>query len=74
MRVSSGYGAIDTLRGVYHFLGDRAPKRVDIVPPRPCKENPFRQDGIVVVSKVHVERDLKSSIACDAIILERGVI
>jgi len=63
LRVSSGCSAIDTLRGIYHFLGDRAPKGVDIVPPRPRKENPFRQDGIVVVSKVRVERDLKSSIA-----------
>ena len=46
---------------------------MDIVPPRPRKENPFRQDGIVVVSKVRVERDLKSSIDYDAIIPERGV-
>jgi len=32
------------------------------VPPRPRKENPFRKDGATLVSKVKVERDLKSSI------------
>jgi uncharacterized protein (DUF362 family) len=41
---------------------DRVPKGLDIVPPRPRKENPFRQDGVTLVSKVKVERDLTSSI------------
>jgi len=53
----------DTLMGLYHFMGDRTPKDLDIVPPRSQKENPFRRDGKALVSKVHVEQDLKPSIA-----------
>jgi uncharacterized protein (DUF362 family) len=53
----------DTLAGLCHFLFDRVPKGLDIVPPRPRKENPFRKDGVTLVSKVRVEHDLKSSVA-----------
>jgi uncharacterized protein (DUF362 family) len=42
---------------------DRVPKGLDIVPPRPRKENPFRKDGMTLVSKVRVEHDLKASVA-----------
>jgi uncharacterized protein (DUF362 family) len=42
---------------------DRVPKRLDIVPPRPRKENPFRKDGMTLVSKVKVEHDVKASVA-----------
>jgi len=44
-------------------MGDRTPKDVDIVPPRPRKENPFRKDGTVIVSKVQAGQNLKASIA-----------
>lgn len=60
--ISSVKGSADTLKGFYHFLGDRTPKELDIVPPKPRRENPFRQDGTVLVSKVHVEQDLLSSV------------
>ena len=60
--ISSVKGSADILRGLYHFLGDRTPKGLDIVPPKPRKENPFREDGTVLVSKVHVEQDLLSSV------------
>jgi uncharacterized protein (DUF362 family) len=60
--ISSVKGSADTLKGLYHFLGDRTPKGLDIVPPKPRKENPFRQDGTVLVSKVHGEQDLLSSV------------
>ena len=59
---SSRHGLFDTLEGLYHFMCDRVPKGLDIVPPRPRRENPFRKDGATLVSKVKVERDLKSSI------------
>lgn len=52
----------DKLLGLYHFMFDRVPRRLDIVPPRPRKENPFRKDGVTLVSKVKVERDLRSSV------------
>jgi uncharacterized protein (DUF362 family) len=35
---------------------------LDIVPPGPRKENPFRKDGVTLVSKVKVEHDLKASV------------
>lgn len=59
----SKHGFADTLAGLCHFMFDRVPKGLDIVPPRPRKENPFRQDGVTLVSKVKVEHDLKSSVA-----------
>jgi uncharacterized protein (DUF362 family) len=60
---SSQHGFADTLAGLCHFMFDRVPKGLDIVPPRPRKENPFRKDGVTLVSKVRVEHDLKSSVA-----------
>jgi uncharacterized protein (DUF362 family) len=51
------------LAGLCHFLFDGVPKGLDIVPPRPRKENPFRKDGVTLVSKVKVEHDLKASVA-----------
>mgnify|MGYP006269846951 CR=1 FL=1 len=57
------HGFIDTVAGIYHFLFDRVPKGLDLMPPRPRKENPFRKDGMTLVSKVKVEQDLKSSVA-----------
>jgi len=56
------HGFADTLTGIYHFLFDRVPKGLDLMPPRPRKENPFRKDGMMLVSKVKVEQDLKSSV------------
>jgi len=55
-------GFADSLIGIYHFLGDRTPRKVDIAPPRPRKENRFSRDGMALVSKVQVEHDLLSSI------------
>jgi len=59
---SSSHGFADTMAGLCHFMFDRVPKRLDIVPPRPRKENPFRKDGVTLVSKVKVEHDLKASV------------
>lgn len=53
----------DTLLGLYHFMFDRVPKGLDTVPPRARKETPFREDGVVLVSKVKVEGDLRASVA-----------
>jgi len=55
-------GFADSLIGLYHFLGDRTPRKVDIVPPKPRKENCFSRDGKALVSKVQVEQDLMTSI------------
>jgi uncharacterized protein (DUF362 family) len=55
-------GSSDTLIGIYHFMFDRVPGRLDIVPPRPRKGNPFRKDGMTLVSKVKAEQDLRASV------------
>jgi uncharacterized protein (DUF362 family) len=54
---------VDTLVGIYHFLGDRAPGDIPEVAPRPQRENPWRRDGRPLVSRVKAGKDLKSSIA-----------
>ena len=59
----SKHGFTDLLAGLCHFMFDRVPKGLDIVPPRPRKENPFRRDGFTLVSKIKVEQDLKASVA-----------
>ena len=59
----SKHGFTDLLAGLCHFMFDRVPKGLDIVPPRPRKENPFRKDGFTLVSKKKVEQDLKASVA-----------
>ncbi len=54
---------IGIMRGIYHFLGDRIPRGLDVVPPKPRRENPFGKDGNAAVSKVSVEQDVRSAIA-----------
>jgi uncharacterized protein (DUF362 family) len=54
---------IDTLIGVYHFLGDRVPENVPEVPPKLPKVNPWRQDGRAVVAKAAVKGDLRNALA-----------
>ena len=56
------HGFSDTLLGLYHFIFDRAPGKLDIVPPRPRRENPFQQGGVALVSKVEVKDDIKASV------------
>ncbi len=60
--VSSKNGFADTLAGIGHFMFDRVPKRLDIVPPRPRKGNSFCRDGVTLVSTVKVEHDLRASV------------
>ena len=57
------FGFVDSLIGLYHFLGDRTPKGVDIAPPRPRQENRFSRNGMALVSKVPDEEDLISSVS-----------
>ena len=59
---SERHNTVDILIGIYHFMFDRVPRGLDIVPPRPRKENPYRKDGMTLVSKVKAEQDLKASV------------
>jgi len=59
----SRHGLIDTIIGLYHFLGDRAPGDADMVSPKPRKVNPFAEDGVPLIGMVQAGDDLRSSVA-----------
>jgi uncharacterized protein (DUF362 family) len=61
--IPSHHGFADTMVGICHFMFDRVPQGLDIVPPRTRQENPFRKDGVALVSKVKVEQDIRASVA-----------
>ena len=50
-----------TLRGLYHFLGDRVPQGLESLSPRPRKPNLWCREGRPLVSKV-VAGDLEASL------------
>ncbi len=50
------------LIGLYHFLGDMAPKNVPLVEPKLRNVNPWRSNGRAIVAKVKAEEDIRSSI------------
>ncbi len=52
----------DRARGVYHFLGDRAPGNSPIVEPRPVPQNRLRSNGNIAVSEVTVGPDVQASV------------
>lgn len=52
----------DTIVGISHFLGDRTPKAIPLVQPRPHAINPWCSNNKPVVAKVKVGKDLKVSI------------
>jgi hypothetical protein len=43
--------AVDTVRGIYHFLGDMAPRNVPKVEPKPRKVNVYQHGGQDTVSQ-----------------------
>lgn len=53
---------LDKAIGVYHFLGDRAPKNIPLVEPKPRKVNPWRRNGRALVAKVKAGEDVKFSV------------
>jgi uncharacterized protein (DUF362 family) len=54
---------IDRVVGVYHFLGDRIPKDIPCVEPRPCRSGPWRRQDQPVVAKVKAnEEDVRVTI------------
>jgi uncharacterized protein (DUF362 family) len=54
--------ALDTIRGIYHFLGDTTPKNVALVEPKPRKINQWVQDNKAVVATVKASDDIRQSI------------
>lgn len=53
---------LDTIVGVYHFLGDRIPKGIPSVEPKPRKTNLWLRNSQPVVAKVKAQGDLASAI------------
>jgi uncharacterized protein (DUF362 family) len=54
--------ALDTVRGIYHFLGDTTPKNVVYVEPKPRKSNQWVQNGKALVAQVKAGDDIRESI------------
>jgi uncharacterized protein (DUF362 family) len=52
----------DRLIGVYHFLGDRIPKDIPRVEPKPRNSNPWRRNNQPVVAKVNAKEDVRLTI------------
>jgi uncharacterized protein (DUF362 family) len=52
----------DTVVGLYHLFGDRVPKNIPLVDPKPHTVNPWRSNGQVLVSRVIAGRDIRASI------------
>ena len=55
-------GFVDKVVGAYHFVGDRTPKNVPLVGPKPRKVNPWRKNGQAIVAKVTAEEDVRHSV------------
>jgi uncharacterized protein (DUF362 family) len=53
---------VDRIVGIYHFLGDRIPKGIPIVEPKPRRSNAWLKDGRPVVAKVKVQGDLGAAV------------
>lgn len=54
--------SLDKVVGLYHFLGDRAPKEIPLVEPKPRKVNPWRRDGKALVAKVRAGDNVRHAI------------
>jgi len=53
----------DRVVGVYHFLGDRIPKGIPCVEPKPRKSNQWLRNSQPVVVKVNATGDIRETIA-----------
>jgi len=53
---------IDKIIGVYHFIGDKTPKNVPLVMPKPRTVNPWRRNGQTIVAKVVAGEDIRASL------------
>jgi uncharacterized protein (DUF362 family) len=53
----------DRVVGVYHFVGDRTPRGIPVVEPKPRKANPWLRNSQPVVAKVKANEDLRLAIA-----------
>ncbi len=52
----------DRVVGVYHFLGDRIPKRIPYVEPKARRSNPWLRNNQPVVAKMKAKGDIRLAI------------
>jgi len=55
-------GFADKVVGLYHFIGDRAPKNIPLVEPKPRAVNPWCTNGQALVARVINDGDVRVSI------------
>jgi uncharacterized protein (DUF362 family) len=53
---------LDRVVGVYHFLGDRIPKGIPCVEPKPRRHNQWLRNNQPVVAKIKAEGDIRLAI------------
>jgi uncharacterized protein (DUF362 family) len=53
---------VDKVVGVYHFLGDRAPKNIPLVEPKPRAENRWCKNGLAILSRVKAGKEIRVSV------------
>lgn len=58
-----GWSPLDYAGGVCHFLFDRVPGGLPVVPPRPRLQNAFRRDGLPLVARVNAGVDIRESVS-----------
>jgi uncharacterized protein (DUF362 family) len=52
----------DRVVGIYHFLGDRIPRDIPCVEPKPRKSNPWLRDNQPLVAKVKTKGDIRLAV------------
>ncbi len=52
----------DRIVGVYHFLGDRIPRNIPCVEPKPRRSNPWLRNNQPVVAKTEVQGDIRQAV------------
>ena len=55
-------GLIDKAIGLYHFVGDRVPKDISLVDPKPRAVNPWYSNGQAIVARVTAGEDIRDSV------------
>jgi uncharacterized protein (DUF362 family) len=53
---------LDRVVGVYHFLGDRIPRGIPCVEPKPRRSNPWLSNSQPVVAKVKAKGDIRLAV------------
>jgi len=53
---------LDRVVGIYHFLGDRIPRGIPCVKPKPRRSNPWLKNNQPVIAKVKAQCDVRQTI------------